>query len=284
MQAPATDSSFCSASSLPEDTLEASSEEPGITDAVQEIERVVCGLIKGREEKSELNKFTPTASLPPPTTSDAVSACVPASTPIKSTWVSKTKSRRTKSPKKPKEDIQLTNTETKKSKDSGSPGLQPSVERLSDRTLFVYGIKKNDSGPEESAEELAAELQSVFKVVLPPTENVTISRVLRLKTANSGVNNPGPLKVTLASKEERDCLLNNRKKMSSASRDQTPFFCREYSLAERIKHRLLQAELAQRIETGEYNLVIRNGKIVSKKAPKGFLQVPLKISGCVKRR
>jgi hypothetical protein len=131
---------------------------------------------------------------------------------------------------------------------------------------------------------LAEALHDVFGNVLPSRGSVTISRVVRIRPTNEDAANPGPIKVTLASKEERDVLLQGRRNLPAASKFNLPFFCPEYSLAERLKHRLLQAELHQRREAGEKNLTIRNGKVVRKRPALGLLATPITISGGVVRR
>ncbi len=295
LQSPPSEASFCSASSLPDDTVEWPAEALDANEAVQDLERTVNELLEKHNDMVELETPTETSPVPPNVTPDSDPNTnsefqLAKATPNENPWHDRSvpykkpkPSKTAKVPKKPTNSPKPVEVARLAERPAAGAINEPPVEKNTEKTLFVYGIAQVGAAIEESVEELAMSLQTVFNKVLPPNQTVTISRVVRIRPTNSDDVNPGPLKVTLASKKERDCLLQSRKMMSSSSRSQTPFFCREYSLAERIKHRLLRAEMKQRKEAGESNLVIRNGKVV-KKALKGFLVTPLTITGCVERQ
>ena len=217
------------------------------------------------------------------------SSPAPASTPIKSA-VEEAAFEEVKKKKKKKRTTKKKTTQNQSAADISVPrgpaqpkpaATVPPAGTISQRTIFVYGLEPSETHQKETTEDLLSSVQRCFRDVLPPDTSVSVTRLIRLKATHPEAGGPGPVKVTL-SMAERDQILRCRRMVPSTSWAKVPFFCREYSLEERIKHRQLVDELRRRVKAGESNFGIRSGRVM-KNPRTGFLRSPVTITGWAAR-
>lgn len=128
--------------------------------------------------------------------------------------------------------------------------------------LIIYGLPEpNGSTPAERRSNddtnVCGLIKSEFNI-----DNIEISKSFRLGKRNEGKNRP--LLITLANNYARSRILRSAKNLRKSSTYQNVYISPDLSPKERETNKLLRQELRRRKESGEVNLIIKHGKIVSK--------------------
>ncbi len=123
-----------------------------------------------------------------------------------------------------------------------------------------------------------------FSKILAEDESVSVCNAYRVgPMGTNGDSHPRPLKVILSSEHDLKLLLSRKSKLVPFAPN--IFFHMNYSLPERLKYRALKGEIQRRSNPGEANLVIRDGKIISRPIIQKPLlwRAPVRISGSQSR-
>jgi len=99
-------------------------------------------------------------------------------------------------------------------------------------------------------------------------DDVSINHITRLGPPSASRDaKPRPVKLDLMSTESRNRVLRNEKnlKISADSSCTRIFIHQDLTLRERVVRRMLVQELKARKQSGEPNLIIVNGRIVTKR-------------------
>jgi len=131
--------------------------------------------------------------------------------------------------------------------------------------LVIYGIPETTatSAPERQQADLNSfnELvDSEFKI-----NNFEISKCVRLGKPKN--DKPRPLLVTIPDNTIRRQILRNAKNLRNSNTHKRVFISPDLTPQEREANKQLRQELKRRKDAGDTNLIIKNGKIVSKQPP-----------------
>ncbi len=129
---------------------------------------------------------------------------------------------------------------------------------------MVYGIPPSDDpSPSSRVEYDISKLRLYLSKILAEDESVSVCKAYRVGPVGAnGDNRPLPLKVILSSEQDLQSILSRKRKLASLAPN--IFFHRNFSLPERLKYRALKEEIPRRSNQGETNLVILDGKIISR--------------------
>jgi hypothetical protein len=145
----------------------------------------------------------------------------------------------------------------------------------SEQCIIVQGlVESSETIPKDRIIDDLKQIKICIEPLLDKGDNIEIFKAYRLGTLKDDMR-PRPLKLILRDKYQVNMLLHRKRSIKHTQ--PTVFFQREYTPKEREKHRYLVTQLKQRQMLGERNLVIKEGKIVTKEIQ--FLwQSPFSIS------
>ena len=130
--------------------------------------------------------------------------------------------------------------------------------------LVIYGLPEASatSAPDRQladSNSFTELVGSEFKI-----SNLEISKCVRLGKPKN--DKPTPLLVTVADNAIRRQILRNAKHLRHSNTYKCVFISPDLTLQEREANKQLRQELRHRKDAGELNLIIKNGKIVSKQS------------------
>jgi DNA-binding protein YbaB len=128
-------------------------------------------------------------------------------------------------------------------------------------SVIIHGLHEpardsGDAGWEEDRDQLMDVIHAL------KCDTVSINTFFRLGKRQEGADSlPRPVKMVVASEEQKTQLLARTKNLKSVKRFEKVFMHPDLTPKQRQKRKELVAELKERKESGELNLVIRNGRI-----------------------
>jgi hypothetical protein len=136
--------------------------------------------------------------------------------------------------------------------------------------VVVVGVKESEAAKaEDRAKEDVLRVKALIAKIDPNLQDEKIENPVRLGRAPNKDGKPRLLKIQVGSEEARDNIVRNAWKLNLQVNDPKDrvYFNQDLTQLQRERQKELKAELLRvRAETGEGDWVIRNGKIVKKRA------------------
>jgi hypothetical protein len=136
--------------------------------------------------------------------------------------------------------------------------------------VVVVGVKESEAAKaEDRAKEDVLRVKALIARIDPNLQDEKVENPVRLGRAPNKDGKPRLLKIQVGSEEARDNIVRNAWKLNQQVKDPKDrvYFNQDLTQLQRERQKELKAELLRvRAETGEGDWVIRNGKIVKKRA------------------
>lgn len=133
-------------------------------------------------------------------------------------------------------------------------------------SIIIHGLKESVSESADERKQADADLSSdMFHVI--KCDNVTVNSAVRLgKKQDDPVTNPRALKLVMASEEQKVQILKQAKNLKSGKGEgwDRVYIHQDLTPKQRQLRQGLVQEMKQRQAKGEKNLIIANGRIVTK--------------------
>lgn len=133
--------------------------------------------------------------------------------------------------------------------------------------IVMFGVvESKEQGFEKRRLEDEVRIQEIFHEI--GCDNTTVNRVVRMGRRAEGENGkPRPMLVTMASETQKDQVLIRAKNLRRSGREglDKVYIFQDLTPRQRERRKKLVTELRERQERGEANLIIVNGKIVTKR-------------------